>query len=153
MIGSGGFGKVYKVAYLNNGKIYALKKVDVKAISRSTGKFPTAIKQAIFNEANLTSFLSQENDSIIKIVDLYDYNSSLWVYLELMSGALTDIILDHSGYYSEEFCKYSLYKTAHALHRMHSKQILHRDIKSDNILYNSKGEIKVCDLGFAVALI
>ena len=70
-----------------------------------------------------------------------------------MNGALTDIIISNNQYYSEEFCKYSLYKTARALQRMHSKQILHRDIKSDNILFNSKGEIKICDLGFSVALI
>ena len=70
-----------------------------------------------------------------------------------MNGALKELIQSHSQYYSEEFCKYSLYKTARALQHMHSKQILHRDIKSANILFNSKGEIKICDLGLAVALI
>ena len=62
------------------------------------------IKQAIINEANLTSFLSKGNDEIIKIVDLYDFSGCMWVYLELMNGALTDIILSHNQYYSEEFC-------------------------------------------------
>ena len=35
---------------------------------------------------------------------------------------------------------------------MHEKNVLHRDIKSKNIVCNSLGEIKICDLGFSAAL-
>lgn len=35
---------------------------------------------------------------------------------------------------------------------MHANNRLHRDIKSDNILYNNKGEIKIADFGFAAGL-
>jgi len=35
---------------------------------------------------------------------------------------------------------------------MHSKHLIHRDIKSDNILLNREGAVKICDFGFAVQL-
>ena len=41
---------------------------------------------------------------------------------------------------------------AQGLKAMHDKNILHRDIKSDNILCNAQGDIKVADLGFSVFL-
>ena len=70
----------------------------------------------------------------------------------MSGGSLTEISKLWSKRYSEDFCRYTLYKVAKGLQRMHSKQVLHRDIKGDNVLCNDKGEIKIADLGLSVFL-
>ena len=67
-------------------------------------------------------------------------------------GSLTSIVQKHNADYSEDFCKYCLYMTALGLFKMHSKNVLHRDIKSDNILCSRNGDVKIADLGFSVFL-
>ena len=47
---------------------------------------------------------------------------------------------------------YSIWCAAQGLSAMHQKNILHRDIKSDNILCSEKGDIKIADLGLSVSL-
>ena len=73
-------------------------------------------------------------------------------YME--NGSMKSIIqgakLDPMYQYSEKFCKYTLYKVAKGLAKMHSRNVLHRDIKSDNIMTNMDGEVKLADLGFSV---
>ena len=59
---------------------------------------------------------------------------------------------DLQGNYSEGFCKYTLYKTVQGLKDLHDMNIIHRDIKSDNILCKDNGEIKLADFGYAVML-
>ena len=56
---------------------------------------------------------------------------------------MTDICIEDHENYSEDFCKYTLYKVARGLNSMHNKNVLHRDIKSDNILYSLDGSIKI----------
>ena len=53
---------------------------------------------------------------------------------------------------SEEFCRYTLFCVASGLRDLHEKNVLHRDIKSDNILFKADGTIKIADLGFSVLL-
>ena len=53
---------------------------------------------------------------------------------------------------SEEFCKYTLFCVASGLRDLHDKNVLHRDVKSDNILFKANGIIKIADLGFSVIL-
>lgn len=73
--------------------------------------------------------------------------------MELMDGGeLTKIIIDKNGSFSEDFIKYTLFKVALGLQKMHSYNILHRDIKSDNILCSHNGDIKIADMGFSVFL-
>ena len=74
--------------------------------------------------------------------------------LEFMEqGDLTKIILENDQRYSEDFCRYNLYKVALGLRDMHQHNVLHRDIKSDNILYSvENGDVKISDLGFACSL-
>ena len=67
-------------------------------------------------------------------------------------GSLSRIIRERKGNYSEQFCKYVLHQVAMGLHQMHFKNILHRDIKSANILCSTDGQIKIADLGFSVFL-
>ena len=54
--------------------------------------------------------------------------------------------------YSEEFIRYTLFNAALGIKAMHDKFVLHRDIKSGNILCNPQGDIKVADLGLSVLL-
>ena len=67
---------------------------------------------------------------------------------------MTDIILANQGknILSEDFVRWSLYQVACGLLAMHREKILHRDIKSDNILCRPDGTIKIADMGFSVFL-
>lgn len=73
--------------------------------------------------------------------------------LDYMDGReLTHVIKEYGEHYSDNFMKYSIYMAAKGLADMHSQGILHRDIKSDNILCNRNGDIKLADLDVAVFL-
>ena len=54
-------------------------------------------------------------------------------------GSLTNMVVEDFENYSEDFCRYTLYKVAKAIQAMHNKNVLHRDIKSDDILHSSRG--------------
>ena len=69
-----------------------------------------------------------------------------------METDFTKIVTEKNGDLSVAFVKYSLYQAALGIQSMHTRNILHRDIKSDNILCNRNGEIKLCDLGFGAML-
>ena len=109
------------------------------------------LKQVI-EEASLLSYL--DCDEIVKCNDLYYHKRVVYIFLEFMEqSSLTKMIKGYKNEYSEEFCKYSLYKAALGLKKMHENNVLHRDIKSDNILHSlDGGEVKLADLGFACTL-
>lgn len=66
-------------------------------------------------------------------------------------GAFTSIC-EKEGNIDEKVIAYILRKTLEGLLYLHSRGIVHRDIKSDNILLNSKGDIKLADFGYATQL-
>ena len=68
--------------------------------------------------------------------------------MEIMDSALTPMLEELEGQYSEESCKYSLYKVLKALTHLHRLNIVHRDIKSDKVLVRADGEIKISGFGY-----
>jgi len=77
--------------------------------------------------------------------------NELWVVMEFMEGgALTDVI-DHNTLTEDQISCISL-ETCKGLEHLHSKNIIHRDIKSDNVLLSSTGTVKITDFGFCAKL-
>lgn len=64
-------------------------------------------------------------------------------------GALTPMLAQMPGQHSEDFIKFVCLRVLQGLKFLHDRHILHRDIKSDNILISSTGAIKLADFGFA----
>ena len=85
---------------------------------------------------------------VVKLEEIIVHNERIHAFFELMDRDMSSLPF----VYNEDFCKYSIYCVAKGLQIMHSKNILHRDLKSENILCNEKGEVKLADLGLSVFL-
>lgn len=106
-------------------------------------------KQLILNEYVLTKLSKHPN--IIDYYLLYDYNEEMWIIQELMKIPLTNLLQKNSPI-PEPFIIYVLKQILNGLSFIHSQYRIHRDIKSDNVLLDHSGNIKLCDLGFAAQL-
>jgi serine/threonine protein kinase len=142
-IGVGGFARVFKVKRKADGKVCALKFCEPKTPDMRT---------TIMNEVGIM-MLCKENEAILRCIECYDFKSRLWVFLEMMDGgALTSMIEETHKQLTEDFHKYVSFKVLSGLKYLHNKNILHRDIKSDNILISSAGDVKLADFGYATQL-
>jgi serine/threonine protein kinase len=127
----------------SDGKDCALKFIEPK-----NGKE----REIIRNELGIMNMCA-EGDGVIECFQAFDFKSRLWIFLEFMDwGCLTPMVEERRGNIPENVCAFILYKTLQGLAFLHSKHILHRDIKSDNILINSEGAIKLADFGYATQL-
>ena len=97
--------------------------------------------------------MCKENENVIKCFEAFDYRQRLWIFLEYMDGGcLTPIVEERKGNITEGVCSFILYQTLRGLHSLHTRNIVHRDIKSDNILVNEQGDLKLADFGYAAQL-
>ena len=60
-------------------------------------------------------------------------------------GSMLNIIAEQNEIYSEEFCRYTLFKVAKGILKLHQNNVLHRDIKSNNIQCTTDGQVKISD--------
>jgi serine/threonine protein kinase len=106
--------------------------------------------EALKNEISLQQMSNHPN--IVHFREAYAWSESLWIIMDFMNGGSLTEVLGPDILWPESHiayvCKMSLMGLAF-LHRQHR---LHRDIKSDNILVNLDGCIKIADFGFAVSL-
>lgn len=91
--------------------------------------------------------------NILQCFDALEWRGRLWLFLELMdAGALTPIVEERQGQIPEGVIAYVLRCVMKAVNFMHRRGMVHRDIKSDNILISEDGKIKLADFGYAVQL-
>ena len=138
-MGQGAYGQVWKVRNRKTGAICALKKV-FQAFGNSTSA------QRTYREVRYLQKISHPN--ILKLQQVHGSLNQQDLYMELewmdadLSAALKNKVLltIHK--------QFIFYQIVNALHFLHAAQIIHRDVKSANVLINEACEVKLCDFGF-----
>lgn len=139
MIGEGSYGKVYLGHSVLCGKAVAMKCYDKSKIrAKST-------TDRILQEVDILSNL--DHDGIIRMFEIFENKKFIFMVLEYVDcGDLLSWMRDH-GKFSEAAFLPILHQILEGLAYLHSRGILHRDVKLDNILLGSDGRIRLCDFG------
>lgn len=104
------------------------------------------------NEIAMMALCNHEN--IIRYYDSFYFNDRFWIFLEYMdAGCLTEMLdAELHTKFDEKLVRFIMHEALKAIDYMHKKHIIHRDIKSDNLMMTSQGDIKLGDFGYAALL-
>jgi len=140
-IASGGMGTVYRSLDVN-----LEREVAVKLMKRELKEDPQAL-ESFYREARAAAALNHSN--IIHIYTFDEFESQLYLVMELADAGSLDSRIDREKRVPELDILDTGIKVASALASALKKNLLHRDIKPGNILFNDEGEPKLIDFGLA----
>jgi len=140
-IGSGAFGAVYNGFDTLTGTIVAIKQVSLEGV-------PDDELQNIMAELKLLQKL--EYKYIVKYIGFIQTDENLNIILEFVEGgSLSTILKKFGGKMQEILCARYVAQTLLGLDYLHRRGVIHRDIKSGNILVTRHGTVKLADFGIA----
>ena len=147
ILGKGSSGEVYRAINIYNKHYYAVKIIDVIAL-----KYQHLSR--LNREINILYDLSHPN--IIKINNVYLNEGKIYLFQELCEGG---DLFDYRNYVKtynlnyETICKNIIYTLVKCLEYIHSKGVIHRDLKLENVMFNRYNNcydtVKIIDFGLA----
>ena len=160
LLGKGSYGEVYLSLKQNSKKLFATKKVKRKKADDEMTKY-------FKNEINILRIL--DNQNIVKLEDIKMDENNYYIVMEYINGGelsdyLKKYMLKYGRPFSEEIVQYLMKQILNAIIYIHDLNIIHRDLKLENIMVNfdsekdkeelnmMKAKIKIIDFGFAIML-
>jgi serine/threonine protein kinase/Tfp pilus assembly protein PilF len=139
-IGEGGMGVVYKAEDTKLLRIVALKFLGEQSASDQEAKV------RFFREARAASALNHQN--IITIYEIDEFEGKCFISMEFVEGKSIKGLIGQQTL-SVKKALSIIMQVAEGLKAAHEKGIVHRDLKSDNIMLTPDGKVKIADFGLA----
>lgn len=136
-IGRGAYGEVFKAEDALMSRVVAVKRIE--ATSKTSGR--------ALNEARAAGQLNHPN--VVTVYDLERDDEFYYLIMEYIDGVTLSKALEAKSPFSIEESLDIAVQIADALEAAHTMEIVHRDIKPDNIMITKNGDIKVTDFGIA----
>jgi len=141
-LGEGTYGVVYKCKNKDNQDFVAVKKIRLE--NEDEGIPSTAIREI--------SILKQlKHPNIVNLIDLIHGEKKLHLVFEYLDYDLKKFLEHNNAPLHPKLVKSYLYQLLDSITYCHSKRILHRDLKPQNLLIDKSGHIKLADFGLARA--
>jgi len=146
-IDEGTFGVVHRAIDKRTGEVVALKKI--KLDRRRYDSFP------IINLREVNILMSLEHPNIVNMKEVVVDRTrpgdvgSIFMVMEYMDHDLKMLMKSMKTPFRQAEVKCLMLQLLEAVNCMHNQWLLHRDLKTSNLLMNNKGILKVCDFGLA----
>lgn len=136
-LGDGAFGKVYKARHKETNTLAAAKICELKG------------------EDDLEDFTIEidilvecKHPNVVDLKEAFFYEGKLWMLIEFCEGGAVDtIMLDLEKPLTEPQIRYICREICEGLRFLHSRKVIHRDLKAGNVLLTLDGDVKIADFG------
>lgn len=139
-LGAGGMGEVYAATHTKLNRRAAVKILGSAAMSDAT------FKARFLNEARLQANLHHPN--IAALYDFQEAGERLFIFMEMIDGESLEDLVRRRAFAVEDALR-TFSSVVEAIGYIHHHDIIHRDIKSQNVKLTSGGQVKLLDFGIA----
>jgi mitogen-activated protein kinase kinase kinase len=149
LIGQGSFGSVYLALHAVTGELMAVKQVELPSASGTSqmDHRKNHMVEALKHEIGLLRDLKHKN--IVQYLGSNSDDQHLNIFLEYVPGGSVATMLVNYGPLGESLIQNFVRQILQGLSYLHSRDIIHRDIKGANILVDNKGSVKISDFGIS----
>jgi serine/threonine-protein kinase len=141
-LGEGGMGQVYRAVHTRLGRVVA-----IKILSQSTSE--SVVVQRFLNEARIQASL--RHPGVAALYDFTEFQGKPAIIMEYVDGQTIQEITATRGPWKTRDAVPILCSCASTLEYVHSRGIVHRDLKSANLKITSTGDLKLLDFGIATS--
>ena len=145
LIGQGAFGKVNLGLNVLTGRVVA-----IKSFNKNNFDVNSDFIKKIIYETNLMKKLNHKN--VTKILEMFEDDKYILIIMEYINGGNLFSFVKKRRKLSEKISKFLFKQIILGLQHIHSHNIVHRDVKLENILIDLNNTIKICDFGIGRVL-
>lgn len=143
VLGEGAFGRVLQVKKKDTGEQFAMKMMNKKLMQESSSSTQLPVERSILETIN--------HPFIVSLHYAFQTDENLYIVMDLLAGGELFFHLEQCGTFDEIRARFYTAEIGLAIGYLHSKNIIYRDLKPENVVLDAAGHACLTDFGLAKA--